>query len=87
MPQTASAKKALRSSQRQRVINDRWRGRLRTSLKELKEAIAGGQKDAAQAQYLTTQKTIDRAARHRIITKQAAARKKSRLARAVARLA
>ena len=87
MPQTASATKALRSSLRRRVINDRWRGRLRTSVKELKEALAGGQKADAQAKYLTAQKTIDRAARHRIITKQAAARKKSRFARAVAKLA
>ncbi len=87
MPQTSSAKKALRSSQRRRVINDRWRGRLRASIKELKNAITAGQKTAALAAYPNAQKMIDRAARHHILTKQTAARKKSRFTQAIAKLA
>lgn len=87
MPQTAAAKKALRVSARRRSINDRWRRKLRDSLKGVRVALTSGQKDAAQKAYATAQVAIDRAARHRVIARQAAARKKSRLQKAIAKLA
>lgn len=87
MPQTSSAKKALRSSLRRRTINDRWRVKLRTSLKNLRTAIASGKQETAAAAFPIAQKMLDRAAQHHIISKQTAARKKSRLSAAIAKLA
>lgn len=87
MPQTAAAKKALRVSARRREANDRWRRKLRTSLKEMRLAIAAGSASKAQDVYVATQKILDRAARRHIVAPQMAARKKSRLQRAIARLA
>lgn len=86
MPQTNSAKKALRVALRRRAINDRWRTRLRSSIKELKTAMASGKKDAALTALQVAQKMLDRAARHHIITRQTAARRKSRFAHAIAKL-
>ncbi|MEX1997418.1 MAG: 30S ribosomal protein S20 [Candidatus Andersenbacteria bacterium] len=87
MPQTSAAKKALRVSQRRRAINDRWRRKLRASLKELRHTITSGKKESAQGAFTTAQKTLDRSVRHHILTKRAAARKKSRLQAAINKLA
>ena len=87
MPQTSSAKKALRSSLRRRSINDRWRARLRAALKDLRLAIVSGKKEPAATAFLAAQKMLDRAAQHSIISKQTAARKKSRLSATIAKLA
>lgn len=86
MPQTSSATKALRVNARRRVINDRWRRKLRASLKSVREALQTQDKAAAAQAYVAAQKVIDRAARHHVIARQAAARKKSRLSAAIAKL-
>lgn len=86
MPQIASAKKALRVSARKRVINDRWRKKLRESLHALQTTIATKDKKAAQAAFLKTQSVIDRAARHKIIHPNKAARKKARLHKTITKL-
>lgn len=83
MPQIASAKKDLRVSARKRVTNDRWRKKLRESLHALQTTITAKDKKAAQAAFLKTQSVIDRAARHKIIHPNKAARKKARLHKAI----
>ncbi len=86
MPQLQAAKKALRVSARKRVVNDRWRRQLREALHTVRDAITAGKKDEAQAAVLQAQSVIDRAARHHILHRNKAARKKSQLQKAVAQL-
>lgn len=86
MPQIKAAEKALRASNRRRVVNDRWRRKLRESIKEVRAAIIRQEKQAAQTAFLAAQKIFDRAARHNVIHPNAAARRKSRLTQAIAKL-
>ena len=83
MPQTASAKKALRVSARRRAVNDRWRKNLRSALRQIKDAIGANDKKQAVSLFEKTQSVIDRATRHRIIHPNTAARKKARLTQAI----
>lgn len=82
MPITTSAKKALRSSGRKRVYNIRRMDALRTGVKAVKKiaTVTGG--DTASALSLAY-KAIDKAAKRGVIKKNAASRKKSRLAKFV----
>jgi small subunit ribosomal protein S20 len=60
---------------------------LRTAIKKVKTAIAGGDAKAAQAAYESSVSTIDRIADKKIIHKNKASRHKSRLAQQVKALA
>ncbi len=86
MPQLTQAKKALRTSQRKRVINDRWRRKLRAALNEVRDALANNSKEDAEKAMLKAESVLDRTARRNIIHPNKAARKKSRLHRAIASL-
>lgn len=86
MPQLQAAKKALRVSARRRVINDRWRRKVREALHAVRDAIRAQDKKAAAEAYVTATSMIDRAARRNIIHPNSAARKKSRLHKAVANI-
>lgn len=83
MPQLKAAKKALRSSIRRRRVNDRWRRKVRQSLKAVRDAIEAKDTKTATASLLKAQSALDKAARHSIIHKNKAARLKSRLTKAV----
>lgn len=86
MPQLKSAAKALRASERRRVINDRWRRRLREHLHEVRDALTAKDQTAALATYRTAQSTLDRAARHHLIHPNKAARQTARLKHAIDQL-
>ena len=86
MPNLKSARKALRVAGRRRVINDRWRVKLRGALKELRLATVGKDKATIDKAYLEATSILDRAARRNIIHPNKAARKKSRLAKAIAKI-
>ena len=87
MPIIKSAKKRMRQNERRNAHNRMRRSSLRTSIRRLKEAIAAGDPQAVQAQWVKTQGLIDRTARLGIIHPNAAARTKSRLARRVRQVA
>ena len=74
MPNTASAKKRLRQNEKKRLRNMAAKSRIRT---ETKKALGGGDVSTAFS-------AIDRAAAKGIIHKNAAARRKSRLAKRLA---
>ncbi len=86
MPITKSAKKYLRVSIRKRVSNLRRLKKMRGLIKDLKDLIA--QNKAKEAQSLLPQvfKAIDKAAKRGVIKTNTAARKKSRLTKAINRL-
>ena len=75
-----SAQKRARQTETRTVVNTARRSRVRGSVKKVEEAIAGGDKNAAQAALRAAQPEIQRAATKRIVTKNAAARRVSRLA-------
>ncbi len=75
-----SAQKRARQTERRTAVNTARRSRVRGSVKKVEEAIAGGDKNAAQAALRAAQPEIQRAAIKRIVTKNAAARRVSRLA-------
>jgi small subunit ribosomal protein S20 len=81
---TASAKKAHRASLKKRVFNIRRKRALTDTTKTVRKAAVAGAKDVNQSLSEAYQ-AIDKAAKTGLIKKNAASRKKSRLAKAVAR--
>jgi small subunit ribosomal protein S20 len=79
VPRTKSAKKQMRQSRRHAAHNRTQRSQLRTALKRVRAAGAGA--DAAKA-YADAVQLLDRAGRKKLIHPNAAARHKSRLAKA-----
>jgi small subunit ribosomal protein S20 len=87
MANTKSAKKATRKIARRTEINKARRTRMRTSLRGVEDAIATGDKVAAQAALVAAEPALMRAARAGIIHKRSASRKVSRLTSRIAKLA
>ena len=83
MANTKQAAKRAKKSIKQRAANVSLRTTLRSAIKRVQKAIAGGDAKAAEAALRTEQSTIDAIADKRIIHKNKAARHKSRLARQV----
>lgn len=84
MPHTKSAKKALRQTQKRRDRNRTVKKALRTQLKKFAAAAKEGTAEQKQAEFVAAVKKLDKAAARRVIHPNAAARKKSQLARALA---
>ena len=83
MPQSKSAKKALRQSEKRRRLNLRYKRKMKELIKELRTLIKEGKKAAAEKLLPQVYKAIDKAAKKNIIKKGNAARKKSRLTMAL----
>mgnify|MGYP003629991976 FL=1 len=81
MPNTRSAKRALRKSDVRRLRNRSTRSELRNVIKSARTAIVGDDSQAAVTALQKASKQIDQAAAKGIIHKNAAARTKSRLAK------
>ena len=86
MANTKSAKKATRKIARRTTINKARRSRMRTTLRVVEDAIAKGDKTAAQAALVAAEPSLMRAARNGIIHKKSASRKVSRLTHRIAKL-
>lgn len=84
---TTSAKKAHRVSLRKQVVNLRRKRALSKTTKATQKFIVGGQKADAQKSLAEAYQAIDKAAKRGVIKKNTAARKKSRLAKALAKVA
>lgn len=87
MANTKSAKKAVRQIERRTTINKSRRSQMRTFLRKVEEAIAGGSADAAQAALSQAAPVVMRASQKGIIHKNTASRTVSRLAQRVKKLA
>ena len=86
MPNTKSAKKALRQSKRRQVKNIRRKRILKDVLKEFERALASKNKEEAVKLFPKVQKALDKSAKNKIIERNTAARKKSRLAHRLAKI-
>ena len=79
MANTSSARKAARVIARRTEVNTARRSRMRTSVRKVEEAIKSGDKKAAAEALRAAQPDIQRGATARVIAKNAAARRVSRL--------
>ena len=79
MANTKSAKKAARQAERRTLINKSRKSRLRTFVRKVEEAIAAGNKDAANVALREAQPEIMRSATRGIIHRNTASRKISQL--------
>ncbi len=84
---TASGLKRARQGIKENAANSSLRSKVRTAIKAVRKAIAGGDKAVASASFKTAQKVIDTIADKRIVHKNKAARDKSRLSAALKALA
>ena len=87
MANTKQAAKRAKKSVKQRTANVSLRTELRSAIKKVQKAIAGGDAAAAESALREQMSTIDSIADKRIIHKNKAARHKSRLAQQVKALA
>lgn len=83
MANTKSAKKAVRQITRRTAVNKARRSHMRSSIRKVEEAIASGNKEAAQTALKEAEPIMARTAQKGILHRRAASRKVSRLAKRV----
>ncbi len=86
MPNTKSAAKAMRGSSRKHVYNLRTKDKFKTAIKTVKQAVEAKNSEEALKALTSAYATLDKAAKKKVIHKNTANRKKSRLARAINKL-
>jgi small subunit ribosomal protein S20 len=87
MANTSSAKKAGRQAEKRTLINKSRRTRMRTFVRKVEEAIASGDRTAANLALREAQPEIMRSASKGIIHRNTASRKISRLSARIKALA
>ena len=80
MANTRQSKKRARQNERRLAVNKNRRSRIRTFLRKVEEAIASGDKNAAQDALRAAQPELMRGVTKGVFHKNTAARKISRLA-------
>jgi small subunit ribosomal protein S20 len=83
MPNIRQQEKRVRTAERERLENLRYRSTVKTLTKRLESVAAEGDQDAVAAEHLQLVRTIDKAASRGALHKNTAARKKARAARIV----
>lgn len=83
MANLSAAKKALRTSARKRVFNDRRRKTMKSALKDVKDLVAKGDVEKAKEALPKAYQAIDKATKMGVLKKNTASRKKSRLTKMV----
>lgn len=86
MPNTKSAMKAMRGSARKRSVNIRVKDRVKKELKELQKLVNAGNKKDAEAKLREVFSALDKAVKKKVVKKNTASRKKSRISKALAKL-
>jgi small subunit ribosomal protein S20 len=83
MANIASARKRARQAEKRRAHNMSLRTAVRSAIKNVKKAVAAGDKSAAERVMQESQGVIDRIAAKGVLHRNAANRNKSRLSRAI----
>jgi small subunit ribosomal protein S20 len=83
---TKNAKRGVRVSERKRVVNDKLRRTLKEAVKTVRKDVIAKDSKAIKTDLSLAFKALDKAAKRGTIKKGQADRKKSRLAKAVAKL-
>ncbi|AIQ65076.1 30S ribosomal protein S20 [compost metagenome] len=81
MPNIKSAVKRVKTTEKRRALNISQKSALRTAVKAADVALEGTEVQTAQAAFLAASKKLDKAVSKGLVHKNAAARKKSRLAK------
>jgi small subunit ribosomal protein S20 len=81
MPNIKSAIKRVKTSDKRRALNASQKSALRTAVKAADTALVGNEAEAAAAAFKVASQKLDKAVTKGLIHKNAAARKKSRLAK------
>lgn len=83
MPNTPSAKKAMRRALRRADINKARRSAMRSHVRRVEEAIQSGDVEAARAAFKQAEPKLIRSGQKGIIHSRTASRKVSRLAKRI----
>lgn len=83
LPNIKSSERSVKTDAERRAHNFSIKSSVRTATRKVVEAVEGGNADQAKSLLTQASSSIDKAAAKGIIHKNAAARKKSRLARKV----
>lgn len=86
MANTPQARKRIRRNDRRAEINGNRMSRVRSFIKKVESAIAGGDKEAAAQALAAAQPELARGVARGVVHKNTASRKLSRLTRRVAAL-
>ncbi|TVY09107.1 30S ribosomal protein S20 [Paenibacillus cremeus] len=86
MPNIKSAVKRVKVSEKRRLRNASHKSALRTAVKAAETAVTNGNVETAKAALVAASKKLDKSASKGLIHKNAAARKKSRLAKRLNKL-
>ncbi|WP_106768385.1 30S ribosomal protein S20 [Paenibacillus faecalis] len=81
MPNIKSAIKRVKTNDKRHALNISQKSALRTAIKNVDVALTGTEVEAAKAAFQVASKKLDKAVTKGLIHKNAAARKKSRLAK------
>jgi small subunit ribosomal protein S20 len=84
MPNIQQQKKRVRSAERQRLENRRYRSTIKTFVRRLEEAVADGDADRIREEHRVLVRWVDRAAARGAIHRNTAGRRKASAARLVA---
>jgi small subunit ribosomal protein S20 len=87
MPNTKSAAKAMRQSLRRKEHNLQVKDKFKSAVKQVKQLIAAGKKSDAMEAMKAAMSTLDKAVKKGVLKKGGASRKKSRMAKALAKIA
>lgn len=87
MPNIKSAKKRMRSSEKQRTGNLEVKSKVRTARRKMREAVAAGDAETANAAVRSYSSTLDKAVKRGVIKKNTAIRRKKRANEAARKLA
>jgi len=79
MANTASARKRIRQTEKRNERNKARKSRVRTFVRKVEEALAGGDKSAAQAAFRAAQPELQRAVTKGVMHANTVSRKISRL--------
>jgi small subunit ribosomal protein S20 len=82
MANIKSSKKDLKRNAKRRAINTATKSALKTYVKKVRTAVTTGNADATKVALTSAIKNLDKAAQRGVIHKNAAARRKSRIAKA-----
>lgn len=86
MPNTKSAMKAMRNSRRRNAINLRTRSKFKSAVKETRTLIASGDAKESAESLKKAMSALDKAVKKDVLHKNTASRRKSRLAKALAKI-
>jgi len=86
MPNTQTAKRAVRAIERRTEINKARKSRVRTFIRRVNDAVAAGDAEAAREELRKAQPEIMRGAQKGVMHKNTAARTISRLSHRVHKL-